>query len=87
MSSDDSLLYISIGGGVILSVLFLVVLIRVLTKKKPKQNQSADIQQPIILPDEPEFEDDFGSDLDEMFSDLGDGPQESDEFDDLFDDL
>ena len=87
MSSDDSLLYISIGGGVILSVLFLVVLIRVLTKKKPKQNQSADIQQPIILPDEPEFEDDFGSDLDEMFSDLDDGPQESDEFDDLFDDL
>ena len=87
LSSDDSLLYISIGGGVILSVLFLVVLIRVLTKKKPKQNQLADIQQPIILPDEPEFEDDFGSDLDEMFSDLDDGPQESDEFDDLFDDL
>jgi hypothetical protein len=87
LSSDGSLVYISIGGGVILLLLFLVVLIRVVTKKKPKQDQLPIVQQPLILPDEPELEDEFSSDFDDMFSDLDEEPQESDEFDDLFDDL
>ena len=87
LSSDGSLVYISIGGGVILLLLFLVVLIRVVTKKKPKQDQLPIVHQPLILPDEPELEDEFSSDFDDMFSDLDEEPQESDEFDDLFDDL
>ena len=86
MSSDDTLLYVSIAGGSILVILLIVVFIRVVTKRKPKTNDVPQVTQPIILPDEPS-EVSGGEDFDDFFSDLDQEPSSTDEFDDLFDDL
>ena len=86
LSSDDTLLYLSIGGGAILVILFLVVLVRVVSKKKPKDRQKAKVTQPIILPEEP-IEESQDDELDDFFSDLDEETAEVDEFDDLFDEL
>ena len=86
LSSDDTILYISIAGGGILIILFLVVLVRVASKKKPTEQLQSKVQQPIILPEEPEQEfqtDDF----DDFFSELDEEKAEVDEFDDLFDEI
>jgi hypothetical protein len=86
LNSDSTLLYASIGGGAILLLLFLVVLIRVVTKKKPKSNAKPQVQQPIILPDEP-VQQQTADDFDDLFDDLDETPSPNDEFDDLFEDL
>ena len=86
LNSDSTLMYAAIGGGSILLVLFLVVLLRVVTKRKPKAAKQLQVQQPLILPDEPADMDNL-DDLDDLFSDLDDEPSSDDEFDDLFDDL
>lgn len=86
LNSDSTLLYASIGGGAILLVLFLVVLVRVVTKKKPKKNNMPQIQQPIILPEEP-VQQPSADDFDDLFDDLDESASSNDEFDDLFDDL
>lgn len=86
LSSDDTLLYVSIAGGSILVILLIVVFIRVVTKRKPKTNDVPQVTQPIILPDEPS-EVSGGEDFDDFFSDLDQEPSSADEFDDLFDDL
>ncbi|MDG1555326.1 MAG: hypothetical protein P8R00_03670, partial [Candidatus Poseidoniaceae archaeon] len=86
LNSDSTLLYASVGGGAILLVLFLVVLIRVVTKKKPSKGKLPQIQQPIILPDEPVQQPSTG-DFDDLFDDLDESTSSNDEFDDLFDDL
>ena len=85
LNSDDNLMYASIAGGSILVLLFLVVLVRVVSNKKPKDQSQVKVNQPIILPDEP-VKDYVDDDLDDFFSDLDD-VSEPDEFDDLFDDL
>jgi hypothetical protein len=84
LGSDGPLLYVSIAGGAILVILFLVVLVRIISKKKPKDQLQLKVHQPIILPDEPVEEVD---DIDDFFSDLDDENSEGDEFDDLFDEL
>ena len=84
LGSGDTLLYVSIGGGAILVILFLVILVRVISKKKPKDQLQLKVHQPIILPDEPVEEAD---DVDDFFSDLDDEIVEGDDFDDLFDEL
>ena len=86
LSSDDTLMYLSIGGGSILVILFLVVFIRVITKRKPKSKDVPQVAQPIILPDEP-TEVSSDTEFDDFFSDLDQEPPAADEFDDLFDDL
>ena len=86
LNSDSTLLYASIGGGTILLVLFLVVLIRVVTKKKPNKGKLPQVQQPIILPDEP-VQQASTDDFDDLFDDLDESTTSNDEFDDLFDDL
>jgi hypothetical protein len=86
LSSDDTLLYVSIGGGTILVILLIVVFIRVVTKSKPKTNNVPQVTQPIILPDEPS-EVSGDEDFDDFFSDLDQEPSSGDEFDDLFNDL
>ncbi|HJL97430.1 MAG TPA: choice-of-anchor T family protein [Candidatus Poseidoniaceae archaeon] len=85
LSSDDTLMYLSIAGGAILVILFLVVLVRVVSKKKPKGAVQAKVTHPIILPEEPDQE--STDDIDDLFSDLDEETTEADEFDDLFDDL
>jgi len=85
LSSDDTLMYLSIAGGAILVILFLVVLVRVVSKKKPKGAVQAKVTHPIILPEEPDQE--SNDDIDDLFSDLDEETTEADEFDDLFDDL
>jgi len=86
LNSDSTLLYASIGGGAILLLLFLVVLIRVVTKKKPKSKSQPQIQQPLILPDEP-VQEQASDDFDDLFDELDGAQPPEDEFDDLFDDL
>lgn len=86
LSSDDTLMYISIGGGSILVILFLVVLVRVVTKRKPKAEKVPKVVQPIILPEEPE-EVSGGEEFEDFFSDLDQETGNADEFDDLFDEL
>ena len=86
LNSDSTLLYASIGGGAILLLLFLVVLIRVVTKKKPKSKSQPQIQQPLILPDEP-VQEQAVDDFDDLFDELDEAQPPEDEFDDLFDDL
>jgi hypothetical protein len=86
LSSDDTLLYASIGGGVLLTILFLVVLVRVVSKKKPKKQSQPKLHQPIILPDEP-VELSGDEEFDDLFSDLDDETVKVDEFDDLLDEF
>jgi len=86
LSSDNPLRIVAIVGGVILVLLFIVVLVRVVSKKKPKDKLQVKVLEPIILPDEP-LQDSTDGDLDDFFSDLDDENIEADEFDDLFDDL
>lgn len=86
LGAEGPLMYASIAGGGILVVLFLVVLVRVVSKKKPKAELQPKVQQPIILPEEPVL--DFGDeDVDDFFSDFDEETSEDDEFDDLFDEL
>ena len=85
LSSDDTLMYLSIAGGAILVILFLVVLVRVVSKKKPKGAVQAKVTHPIILPEEPDQE--SNDDIDDLFSDLDEETTGADEFDDLFADL
>lgn len=86
LSSDDTLMYVSIAGGSILLILFLVVLVRVVTKKKPKAKDVPQVTQPIILPEEVSGVS-GDEELDDFFSDLDQEPANADEFDDLFDEL
>jgi len=86
LSSDSPLQIVAIVGGVILALLFIVVLARVVSKKKPKDKLQAKVLQPIILPEEP-MQDPVDDDLDDFFSDLDEENADADEFDDLFDGL
>ncbi len=86
LSSDDTLLYASIAGGSILVILLIIVFIRVVTKRNPKDGNLPEVAQPIILPDEPN-EVSGDDEFDDFFSDLDPKSSEADEFDDLFDDL
>jgi len=86
LSSDDPLQIVAIGGGVILALLFIVVLVRVVSKKGPKDKSQPKVLQPIVLPEEP-IQDSEVDDLDDFFSDLDDENIVVDEFDDLLDGL